>query len=122
MLARRAKILLLLIFATLFMLVFCIDGSAEENITVPPSYNDFIGSLDEDVQDKLPDGAFSDDIDDLATAANQISSPAQLLGVLLEGFGAKLEEILPTTAIIFAEGGMLSFIFPTLYTVALVSL
>jgi stage III sporulation protein AE len=102
MLARRSKILLLLIFATFFMLVFCIDGSAEENVTVPPSYNDFIGSIDEDVQDKLPDGVFSDDIDDLSDAANQISSPAQLLGALLEGFGAKLEEILPTTAIIFS--------------------
>ena len=100
MLEKRSKMLLALIFSAFFAVLFCIDGTAEDNITVPPSYNDFIGSIGDDVQDKLPEGAFSDSIGDLSDAANEISSPARLLGALLDGFGAELGDILPTTAII----------------------
>lgn len=68
--------------------------------TLPSEYGDFIGSVDDELGDVLPDSVFSDNTDDLANAASEISSPTKLIEILLTGFSSGVQNVLPTLALI----------------------
>ncbi len=73
------------------------DGESE---TLPPEYQNFIGSLEPSVTDRLPDGVFSDELGDINEAAGELASPIHLLGEVLEALGEGMREVLPSLALL----------------------
>lgn len=94
------------IAAALFVLTLifpCVDAGAVEEYeeeTLPVEYSEFIGLLPDEVVDKLPDKVFSESADDIRIAADQISNPANLLGILIDSFGSSLRSVIPTLALL----------------------
>lgn len=74
------------------------DESYEE-MTLPDEYESFIDSLPEDVADALPEGFFTDDPEKLGEAIKKISSPAELLSLLLDGLFGGIKDIIPTLVV-----------------------
>ncbi|MCQ2353676.1 MAG: stage III sporulation protein AE [Clostridia bacterium] len=79
----------------LFLTLFCVGTAAEKNEgTMPDGYLDFIASVPEDVAELLPEGFFSDDLDDVGQAVEQMSTPGKILEFLLNllsgGMGSAL--------------------------------
>ncbi len=70
--------------------------SADEGSSVPDEYDEFIGSLDPSLSDKLPQGAFSDDEGEIADAADELTSPLMWLAILLDALSAGIKNVLPT--------------------------
>lgn len=75
---------------------------SENGSELPDEYYDLIDSLPEDVIDFLPNGALSGEVDSLASAAEEMSSIPYLVGVLLDSFGAAVNELLPTLALLLS--------------------
>ncbi len=94
-----------ILFILCFILIL-ISGTAsagafdDEDDGLPDEYGDFIDSLDPSVSDRLPEGIFSDDEEQIAEAAKQLSSPLEWLSVLLEAFSGGIKNIIPTFAVI----------------------
>jgi len=76
------------------------DDEISPEETLPDEYGEFIGSLPNGVTDSLPDSAFSSDSAEILGAAGELGSVSYLLGVLLDSFGGKIGEILPTLALL----------------------
>lgn len=87
------------VFVLLF-LVGCtvIRAYADEGETVPPEYKDFIEGIDDSVADKLPEGIFSDSLDEIGEAAREISDPVTILSLLLDTLGEGIAAVAPTVA------------------------
>lgn len=78
------------------------DGDGEDlggDIELPQEYGELLDSLPDGVLDALPEEAFGDSAEEIMEAAREASSPTRLLGILLEGFGAKLRSLLPMLAL-----------------------
>lgn len=71
-----------------------------ENETLPSEYGEFINSLPDEVIDKLPSGASSDDVTNVEDAASEISSPQSLIKMLASAFGESLSGALPRLALL----------------------
>lgn len=86
----------------LLLFVGCtvIKISADEGETVPPEYKDFIEGIDGSVADKLPDGVFSDSLDDIGEAARLMSDPVTILSLLLDTLGEGIAAVAPTVGAI----------------------
>lgn len=80
----------------------CITVRADEEITLPENYGDFLDSVSPEAQDRLPDGAFSQNADDVHGAAQQLSSPARMLGAIIQALSDGLSNILPRLATVLA--------------------
>ncbi len=87
------------ILTALFIILALPVGADEEN-TAPPEYSDFLGTLDESISDKLPDGVFSNSQDEINAAAGELASPAKLLGALIDAFGVGLTNAAPIFAMV----------------------
>lgn len=93
------------IIAALFILVLFLSGTlavraeGDEDM-IPEEYGEFIGSLDDDISDKLPEGLFSDSSDDINTAADELSSPQNLISILVSSFAEGLSRVAPTLALL----------------------
>lgn len=94
--------LTVLIFAVLIMTfaVLSVDAEDSEEETMPREYGEYIDSLPDSVADQMPEGVFSDESGEIERAASEIVSPTYFLSVLLRAFGARLEELLPTFALL----------------------
>ena len=96
------------IFFALAVMLFCICAAtvgvcAEEvyeNETVPSEYGDFFDSLPDEIIDKLPSRADSDDAVDIKDAASEVSRPQSLINMLISAFGRSLTEALPRLALL----------------------
>lgn len=100
---RGIRLLLFGIFvfvAAFFLgsLSVCAEGDGDE--TLPPEYSDFLDSIDGSVADRLPDGVFSDDAGEIEEAARELSSPANILSLMLDSLGAGVHRALPSLALI----------------------
>jgi len=82
------------------ILGFSVGAEEKGQETMPEEYGEFIGSLPDDVIGGLPEGVLSDKREDISSAAKEISTPLYLLNTLLRAFGAKLEKIFPSLALI----------------------
>ncbi len=94
---------------------FCMPVAAEnrEEETLPPEYDDFVDALPDSVLELLPEDIYEDNASSQAETASKISTPAFLLSALLKGFGASLEQVLPT-AVLLVGFLMFSALFSTL--------
>lgn len=68
---------------------------------MPREYGDFLDALPQEVTDSLPDGVLSEDGEAVSDAAREMTSPAYLLSMLAEAFGAGLSDLLPTLLLLF---------------------
>lgn len=96
------KISVIICFFAVIIACFSLTVRAEDGISIPEDYSDFLGSLDADTSNKLPDGAFSSDIDDIHGAAEQLSSIRQILKAVLSSVSEGLSSIFPRLALILA--------------------
>lgn len=71
-----------------------------ENETVPSEYGNFFDSLPDEIIDKLPSRADSDDAVDIKDAASEVSRPQSLIKMLISAFGRSLTEVLPRLALL----------------------
>lgn len=94
-LARCAVAMFVLL---LFVGCTVIKTAADESETVPSEYKDFIEGIDDSVADKLPEGIFSDSLDEIGEAARELSDPATILSILLDTLGEGISAVAPTVA------------------------
>lgn len=82
----------------LFIFSFALPLSAEEDM--PDEYKNFTDSVPPEITDKLPDGFFSDSINDVSDSAGQMSKIEFLLSELLSAAGTGIQKCIPTLALI----------------------
>ena len=81
---------------TLLFLTVSADEQGEYS-KMPDEYADFIDSLPDNVSDKLS-GAISDDVQKVSDAAIDISSPENVINVLIDLFFEQVKDAFPTLA------------------------
>lgn len=100
--SKKKRIVLFGVFFVLLMfsLAICVKGEDADGgyETLPEEYGDFIGSIEEGVLDKLPDGALEGDSQSLLSATEEMASVSYLLNMLLSAFGVAVGEALPILA------------------------
>ena len=95
------KALIFALTVVLLILLGSLTVSADDGEdSAPDGYRDFIGSLDGEITDLLPEGLFSDSSDDINIAADELSSPSNILSLLIESFADGLKRVLPNLAIL----------------------
>ncbi len=80
--------------------LFVIPIKADEYETVPKEYSDFWDSVDKDVADKLPEGVFSDEKDEINGAAEELITPINILNMLIDSLGVGIQNAAPTLALV----------------------
>lgn len=99
-----AKGLVRAAFASVIFLIligfFMMPVRAEEHETLPSEFSDFRDPIDAEIADKLPEGIFSDDRDEINDAAEELIDPTSLLSMLIDALGVGLEGALPTLALL----------------------
>ena len=96
----RKKIITALFILALFLSGTLAVRAEDGEDMMPEEYGEFIGSLDEEIIDKLPEGLFSDSSDDINAAADKLSSPQSLLSILMSSFAEGLSSVAPTLALL----------------------
>jgi len=91
-----------LVIVMLLMLVGRITVGAEEGITLPPEYDDFTDSIDQEIFDQLPDGVLSPNIDEIGQIAQQITDPISLLKLILQAFSDSIPSVASRLALVIA--------------------
>ena len=107
------KILCGAIFALLLACALTLCVCAEEN-KMPDEYKDFLDSLPNDAASSLPEGIYSEDVQEVADAVSRMSGVEYLFSLLIQGFGSGLSRVIPQLALVVglltasAVGGLLS--------------
>ena len=100
--SKKKKIALFLAFFISLMFVLCVCVRGEDAIaeleSLPDEYDDFIGSIEDGVVDKLPDSVFGGDSQSLLSATEEMASVSYLLNTVFSAFGGALREVLPILA------------------------
>ena len=110
---KGRKILFFATAFTLFLFMLTTLASAEES-RMPDGYRDFLDSIPNDASDALPDGLFSEDIEEVADAVSQMSGIEYLFAMLIQSLGSGLGRVIPHLLLIIgllvvsAVGGLLS--------------
>ncbi len=86
--------------AILMILLFTVPISAEEYDTLPPEYAEYTDSISGSIKDKLPEGVFSENADEINEAAAELISPVGILKVLTDALGAGLANAAPTLSLV----------------------
>ncbi len=88
----------------LLTVFFCLTSTAEEGEaeTLPTEYMDFADSIPRETADRLPEGVFSENMTDNLAAAKELGSPIYLLTALLDAFGSRLSDLLPTATLLLS--------------------
>lgn len=81
-----------------FMYLSGEEGKEDEEDTLPLEYGDFLEAIPEGVESLMPDGAFSQNADEVGRAASEIGSVTFLFGVIADSFGSSFSSLLPTLA------------------------
>ena len=89
---KRLILGLFFLFVLLFALPF--SACAEETETLPKSYRDLLDALPPSVLEKLPEGAFSEEAEEVGDAVGEMSSFSYLLQTVLSLVGLRLGECL----------------------------
>ena len=99
---KRIKIIAFIFFCVSLCIGMTQVARADDGISVPEEYRDFIDSADGEVADKLPHGALESDIEDLHGAAQELSSAKAILSVLISAVSDGLLDVAPRLALILA--------------------
>ena len=99
---RGIRLLLFGIFVLAAFFLGSLSVCAEENEdgTLPPEYSDFLDSIDGSVADRLPDGVFSEDAEEIEEAARELVNPVNILSLMLDSLGAGVHKALPSLALV----------------------
>ena len=85
---------LLLLSVCLWLSIFPVFASADDGKTLPDVYQDFLGSLPSSILEKLPEGALSNNTEELGGAVDEMSRFSYLLKTVLSLIGLRLGECL----------------------------
>lgn len=69
-------------------------ASAEEAVTMPSSFGNLEDDLPDDLADLLPDGLFSENVDEALSAAETLTDWQYLVAALLDAVGLRMEDAL----------------------------
>ena len=84
--------LALALLATLFVLPIGAQESAVDERTLPEAYGEMLSSLPDAIKEGLPKGVFSTDAEEVARAWEALSSPRELIFLLLSPWLADWEQ------------------------------
>ena len=80
----------------LLCLMLSVHVLAEDTVeTVPPSFSEMGDTLPDEFLDSLPDGLFSENMDEVIGAAEEMTGFSYLVQVVLDAVGLRLDDILP---------------------------
>lgn len=82
------------IIFVLFLFAFPVSAFEEPSSLVDyeSEYDSFIGSIPNEVAERLPQGIFSDDIAERQKAVSELSEPAAFFGIILDMFGFYMKD------------------------------
>ncbi len=92
---HKAAIFALTVIALIFFGSLTVSANEDDGDLVPNEYGDFVGSLDTELTDLLPEGIFSDSSENINGAADELSRPSNILSVLIKSFADGLIRIVP---------------------------
>jgi stage III sporulation protein AE len=90
---RISKVLFALFSVCLVALTLPLQSAAQdmEAVTMPPAYADLADSLPPEISDLLPDGLFSESLEEALTATAELTDWRYLLNALLSAVGLRLD-------------------------------
>ncbi len=91
---RLRKILCVLLLPLMLAVLLPLRIAAEEGeaVTMPPAYTDMADAVPPEISDLLPDGLFSEDLEEALAAATELTDWRYLLNTLLSAVGLRLDE------------------------------
>ncbi len=97
---RGVRLILFGIAAAHFLVIICTLSVSADEETLPTEYSDFIGSIDSEISDMLPEGVFSKDRQEVEVAAEEMISPLNILYLLVDALGVGITSAAPTMAVV----------------------
>ncbi len=101
---RRGAAILIISFVLILALSLSVGAISEKEeedvIKMPDAYGDMLDSINEGSDLELPKELFSDDLEDVAKGANEISSPAYLLSRAVKIFKTNTKSLILTFALL----------------------
>ncbi len=90
---RISKVLFALFSVCLMALTLSLQSAAQDSeaVTMPPAYADLADSLPPEISDLLPDGLFSESLEEALTATAELTDWRYLLNALLSAVGLRLD-------------------------------
>ena len=90
---RISKVLFALFSVCLMALTLPLQSAAQDSeaVTMPPAYADLADSLPPEISDLLPDGLFSESLEEALTATAELTDWRYLLNALLSAVGLRLD-------------------------------
>ena len=100
--SRRKGLFIIFVFLTLilFGVVRVSAEDAGEEGSLPDEYGDFVGSLDDSIEEALPDGIITDSSEEVNAAAGELTDTQNVLKMLVDMFGKGIAETVPLMAIL----------------------
>ena len=91
---KRSHLLLVLLAVAAWVALCPLQSAAEEGeaVTMPPAYGDLADAIPPELSDLLPDGLFSEKLEEAVTAATELTDWRYLLNALLSAVGLRLDE------------------------------
>ena len=91
---KRSHLLLVLLAVAAWVALCPLQAAAEEGeaVTMPPAYGDLADAIPPELSDLLPDGLFSEKLEEAVTAATELTDWRYLLNALLSAVGLRLDE------------------------------
>ena len=91
---KRSHLLLVLLAVAAWVALCPLQAAAEEGeaVTMPPAYGDLADAIPPELSDLLPDGLFSEKLEEAVTAATELTDWRYLLNALLSAVGFRLDE------------------------------
>ncbi len=97
---RKILIFSLCVAVTIAILTVTVAAKEDDGeLTMPDEYNDFLGSLPQNIIDSLPNGMISGNAEDVSESVRKMSSPTELLRLLLDGIFGGIGSVTPTLVI-----------------------
>lgn len=91
---RKALCALFLMGLVAWSLTLSIAAEDGEAVTMPPAYADMADSLPPEISDLLPDGLFSEDLEEALTATAELTDWRYLMNALLSAVGLRLDAMM----------------------------
>ena len=91
---KRSHLLLVLLAVAAWVALCPLQAAAEEGeaVTMPSAYGDLADAIPPELSDLLPDGLFSEKLEEAVTAATELTDWRYLLNALLSAVGLRLDE------------------------------
>ena len=88
---KRSRILFVLLAVLLWVALCPLQAAAEEveAVTMPPAYGDLADAIPPELSDLLPDGLFSEKLEEAVTATTELADWRYLLNTLLSAVGKR---------------------------------